>query len=308
VAHDRRIGRERRAWLTTVPEEDVERDWDRVASAMAVSVQMTDLSSEQRVGDLVVYCGLSTGVMTGVAQVVGEPHQRSHDPPGWRIRMLTLLLLDRHIAPSIAAAGSEPPRSPTHLDPSRYRRVRELLLSAAVPLDREAASTGVDSASGGSRGPRTTAADADISATRADGSAEDKRIDDEQWAWLTPFSEEQLDRDWDRVQSAMAISLDAAVLPTLLRVGDLVVYCRSATGFIAGIGTVVREPRPGAHAAGWRLRVVPQLVLSRGTEPSIEEAGIRPPRLPLHLESDTYDRVREVILSAAVSLKPSSRV
>jgi hypothetical protein len=288
----------------TIPDEEMIREWDRVRSAMRVSLQ-TDLPSDQRVGDLVVYCGSVTGVIVGVGQVAGEPRQREADTSGWRIRILPILVMDRHIAPSILAAGSDPPQTPARLDPGRYRRVRDLILSAAVPLDPEAAPSGARSGAGGPDAAPDVIGEGDIPATGAEGGAQDRRIDDEPWAWLTSVSEEQLERDWDRVRAAMAISVDAAILPTMLDVGDLVVYCGSDTGIIAGIGELIQGPRE-AGAADWRMPVAPRLLLDRVTAPSIDEAGVRPPRLPMRLESEPYSRVRDLILAAAVPLKRRS--
>jgi hypothetical protein len=136
LAHDRRTGNEPWAWLAAVPDDDLDRDLDRVRSSLVISLVASSLPSLQRVGDLVVYCRASTGVITGVGEVVGEPHRKEDDPATWRIRVRPHLLLDRGPAPSIAEAGMRPSRLQTRLEPAQYLRLRELALSAAVPLQQ----------------------------------------------------------------------------------------------------------------------------------------------------------------------------
>jgi hypothetical protein len=297
LAHDRRTGNEQWAWLAAVPDDELDRDWQRVTSSMAISLQAVTPPTAQRVGDLVVYCGARTGVLSGVGEVVGEPRQQSDEPTQWRLRILVHLLLDRGRAPSIAQAGMRPPHFHTRLDSAEYLRLRELMLSAAVSLGIADAPTPVQPPLA------TLASDAESPGGPANGSAGDQRTGDEPWAWLAAVPEEALDRDWERVTSSMTVSLQAASLPTMQRLGDLVVYCGAGTGVLTGVGEVVGEPLHTPDApTHWRLRVLPQLLLDRRLAPSIAQAGMQPPRLPTRLDSEPYSRVRELMLSAAVPL------
>ena len=297
MAHDRRTGTEPWAWLAAVPEGELDRDWQRVASSMAVSVQTASPPTAQRIGDLVIYCGATTGILAGVTEVVGEAQQDPDEPTRWRLRILPHLLLDRSHAPSIAHAGIEPPRTATRLHTDECLRLRELMLSAAVPL-------GVDTRSRSAE-PTRSRAERDPGSPTADenGWGHDRRTGDEPWAWLVAVSDEELDRDWHRVTSSIAVTLRAATLPATQRVGDLVVYHGASTGVIAGVGEVVGEPHQQRDApAQWRLRVLPRLLLDRSHAPSIVEAGMQPRRLPVRLDTDPYARLRELMLSAAVPL------
>src|SRR3954447_24512477 len=94
VAHDRRTGGEPWAWLAAIPTETLDRDWHRVRERIAVTLQHQSTQPSQRVGDLVVYCGASTGVLAGVTEIVDAPR-------GARLRVIPRLVLDRTRAPSI---------------------------------------------------------------------------------------------------------------------------------------------------------------------------------------------------------------
>jgi hypothetical protein len=138
LAHDRRTGNEPWAWLAAVPDEDLDRDLDRVRSSLVITLVASSLPSLQRAGDLVVYCRTSTGAITGIGEVAGAPHRKDDDPANWRIRVRPHLLLDRGPAPLIAEAGMRASRLQTQLEPDQYLRLRELALSAAVPLQQPA--------------------------------------------------------------------------------------------------------------------------------------------------------------------------
>jgi hypothetical protein len=134
VAHDQRIGDEAWAWLSAVPDEDLDRDWQRVTESMAVTLDAAGWPASQRIGDLVVYCGAGTGVLAGVGEIVGR-RQAAEDAPGrWRMSVLPRVVLDRTRAPSIAEVGMRPQNLHMGLDSDPYLRLRELVLSAAVPL------------------------------------------------------------------------------------------------------------------------------------------------------------------------------
>lgn len=105
-----------------------------------MSLAAATLPALQRVGDLVVYCGATTGILVGVGEIVGEPHRKRDEPGSWRVRVTPRLLLDRDRAPSLAQTGIQPPRLPRRLEPKDYEELRALMSPAAVPLAAGAAS------------------------------------------------------------------------------------------------------------------------------------------------------------------------
>jgi hypothetical protein len=140
LAHDRRIGHDPWTWLVGISDEELDREWQRVASHTAVSVHALSVPALQRVGDLVIYCGATSGALTGIGEIVGEPQRRSDDDRTWRLRVLPRLLLDRDRGPSMADAGLAGLQAPTagrqrQLEREQYLRLRELMLAVAVPLD-----------------------------------------------------------------------------------------------------------------------------------------------------------------------------
>jgi hypothetical protein len=140
LAHDRRVGHEPWAWLVGISDEDLDREWHRVASHTAVSVHALRVPALQRVGDLVVYCGSTSGALTGIGEIVGEPHRKSDDDPMWRLRVLPRLLLDRDRGPSMDDAGLAGLQALSagrqrQLEREQYLRLRELMLAVAVRLD-----------------------------------------------------------------------------------------------------------------------------------------------------------------------------
>jgi hypothetical protein len=294
LAYDRRIGQEPWAWLAPIPDEELERDWARVTSRMTLSVEATASADKQRVGDLVVYCGGGSGTIVGVGEVVDEPREIPDRPAQWRVRVLPHLILDRSRAPSVALAGMQPPRPHRRLESDEYLRLRGMILSAAVVLEVEPASTSVQ--------PPMQAAGTDPGSP-AGMETQSEAMGSEPSAWLAAIPDEQLDRDLERVMSRVVLSLPAALLPSLQRVGDLVVYCGARTGTLAGVGEVVAEPQDTPDGpAQWRLRVLPRLLLDRARAPSLGQAELEPPRLPRHLDVGPYARLRELMLSAAVAL------
>lgn len=294
MAHDQRIGDEAWAWLSAVPDEALDRDWQRVTESMAVTLDVTGSPASQRIGDLVVYCGAGTGVLAGVGEIVGR-RQAAEDAPGrWRLRVLPRVVLDRTRAPSIAEVGIRPQSLHMGLDSDPYLRLRELVLSAAVPL------VGESSARAASVSPTSAGEEQG----NGKGPDDDDRTGDEPWAWLAAVHEDDLDRDWSRVMERIAVTLDASSLPALQRVGDLVVYCGSGTGVVVGVGEVVGEPQvaEGGGPTQRRLRVLPRLLLDRTRAPSIADLGMRPRSLQLRLDPDPYERLRQLVLSAALPL------
>jgi hypothetical protein len=268
VAHDRRADDEPWAWLAAVGSEELDRDWQRVRESMAITFAHDSGQPSQSAGDLVFYCGAQTGVLAGVAEIAGTPEPS-------RLKVIPQLVLDRTRAPSVAEAGLQPPAEHTRLDGDQYARLRALALSAAVPLA---------DASGGV------------------GATAPTRREAQPTAWLAAVPEEDLDRDWERVMERVAVTLDASSVPTLQRVGDLVVYCAADTGVLAGVGEVVGEPqRAEGEATRRRLKILPRLLLDRTRAPSVSEAGMSPRRLQTHLEPEPYRRLRELIISAALS-------
>jgi hypothetical protein len=121
------------AWVAAVPDADLDRDWQRVMERVAISLDAASVPTLQRVGDLVVYCAVETGVLVGVGEVVGEPMPASGDATRRRLRILPRLLLDRSRAPAVSEAGMSPRRLQTRLEPEPYRRLRDLVTSAALP-------------------------------------------------------------------------------------------------------------------------------------------------------------------------------
>ena len=99
---------------------------------VAITLEGSSLPSLQRVGDLVVYCAADSGVLAGVGEIVGEPQVADGDTTRWRLKILPRLLLDRARAPSVTEAGMSPRRTQTRLEPEPYRRLRELVISAAL--------------------------------------------------------------------------------------------------------------------------------------------------------------------------------
>jgi hypothetical protein len=99
-----------------------------------MSLRKESVPALMRVGDLVVYFTREDGTLVGVGQVVGEPHRKTEEPGSFRVRVLPQLILDRESAPSLADAAVEAPRLSRHLEPKTYHALRELMLSAAVPL------------------------------------------------------------------------------------------------------------------------------------------------------------------------------
>jgi hypothetical protein len=140
VAHDRRIGHDPWTWLVGISDEELDREWQRVASHTAVSVHAITLPALQRVGDLVVYCGATSGALTGIGEIVGEPQRKSDDDRMWRLRVLPRVLLDRDRGPSMDDAGVPGLQAPSagrqrQLEREQYLRLREVMLAVAVPLD-----------------------------------------------------------------------------------------------------------------------------------------------------------------------------
>lgn len=290
MAHDRRIGHEPWVWLAPIPDEELERDWPRVTSHMTLSAGPAASAGNERVGDLVVYCG-GSGTIMGVGEVVEESHERADRPGEWRIGVLPHLILDRRRAPSVALAGMEAPRPHRRLHRDEYVRLRGLILSAAVALEAES-------------GPASAHPPVGAPGTDPGGRAEtETRSGSESSAWLAAIPDDVLDRDLEQITSRVALSLQAASLPSLQRVGDLVVYCGARTGTLVGVGEVVGEPRHTPEGpAQWRLRVLPRLLLDHARAPSMGQAGLEPPRLPRQLDASPYARLRELMLSAAVAL------
>ena len=267
MAHDRRVDNERWAWLAAVRSEELDRDWQRVRSSMAVTLAHEGADDSQRPGDLVFYCGADSGALAGVAEIVGTETSRS--------TVIPQLVLDRSVAPSIADALLHRPDRDIRLDWGAFVRLRDLALSAAVPLEAAEGTT-----------TTTTSTPSQSQPT----------------AWLAALPDADLERDWQRVMDRVAITLEASSVPTLQRVGDLVVYCAADSGVLAGVGEVVGEPRvAGAGPTQWRLRILPRLVLDRARSPSVTEAGLSPRRLQTRLEPEAYQRLRELIISVALT-------
>jgi hypothetical protein len=267
MAHDRRVDDEPWAWLAAVRSDELDRDWERVRESMAVSFAHEGGDAAQRRGDLVFYCGADSGALAGVAEIAdaSEPS---------RMTVIPQLVLDRSRAPSLAGAGVERSERHTRLDSDAYARLRAAVLSAAVPLSdalgRSAATA-----------PAPTGS--------------------EPAAWVAAVPDADLDRDWQRVMERVAITLDAATVPTLQRVGDLVVYCAAETGVLVGVGEVVGEPLAAeGEATRRRLKILPRLLLDRNRAPSVSEAGMSPRRLQTRLEPEPYRRLRELVISAAL--------
>lgn len=135
VAHDRRVGEERWSWLAPIPDEAVARGIDRARTSEVMSVAATALPAVQRPGDLVVYCGATTGILVGVGEIVGEPDREPDEPGRWRVPVTPRLLLDQDRAPSLADAGVPPPRLPRRLEPGDYKGLRDLMLPASMPFE-----------------------------------------------------------------------------------------------------------------------------------------------------------------------------
>lgn len=123
-----------------MPDEAVERDVHRAQTTKAMSLAAAMLPALQRIGDLVVYCGATTGILVGVGEIVGEPHRKPDEPGSWRVRVTPRLILDRDRAPSLAQAGVQPPRLPRRLEPEEYEHLHELMLPAALALEARVAS------------------------------------------------------------------------------------------------------------------------------------------------------------------------
>jgi hypothetical protein len=258
---------------------------------MAVTLGPGSAHASQRVGDLVVYCGVATGVLAGVAEIAGTSEAVEGSSGQSRLTVIPRVVLDRTRAPSISDAGMRAPEPQMRLGADGYRRLRELVLSAAVPL--------VDSR-GALVAPAPTALDDHADSAAPEGEA---RTGDEPWAWLGAVGDDDLDRDWQRVMDRMAVTLEASSVPTLQNVGDLVVYCAAGTGLVAGVGEVVGEPRVVEGGQDRRrLRILPRLVLDPTHAPSVTQAGISPRRLQMRLETEPYRRLRELIVSAALPL------
>jgi hypothetical protein len=271
MAHDRRVDDEPWAWLAAVTGDELDRDWERVRARMTVSFAHQGTDASQRRGDLVFYCGADSGALAGVAEIA-ETSESS------RQTVLPQLVLDRSQAPSIADAGVERPERHTRLDRDAYSRLRAAVLSAAVPLSDTFGETGATASA-------SMATDA--------GTA----------AWLAAVPDDDLDRDWQRVMERVAVTLDASTVPTLQRVGDLVVYCAAQTGALAGVGQVVGEPlATDGDATRRRLKILPRLLLDRDRAPSVSEAGMSPRRLQTRLDPEPYGRLRELVISAALPL------
>jgi hypothetical protein len=260
---------EPRAWLAAIPSDELDRDWQRVRSSMAVTFVHEGADPSQRAGDLVFYCGADSGVLAGVVEITGTSESS-------RLTVIPELVLDRARAPSIADSGLDRPGRHTRLDRDAYVRLRELVLSAAVPLDAAEGASATSEAAAPSKSAPT--------------------------AWLAPVPDSDLDSGWPRMMERVAITLDASSVPTLQQVGDLVVYCVADTGVLAGVGEVVGEPRvAGAGPTQWRLKILPRLLLDRARSPSVREAGMSPRRLQTHLEPGPYQRLRELIVSVALT-------
>ena len=63
-------------WLAKVPDEAVDQVADLAETGKAMSLAAALLPSLQRVGDAVVYCGESNGILVGIGEVAGDPHRK----------------------------------------------------------------------------------------------------------------------------------------------------------------------------------------------------------------------------------------
>ncbi len=268
MAHDRRVDDEPWAWLAAVRSEELDRDWQRVRASMAVTFAHEGADPSQRAGDLVFYCGADSGLLAGVAEIVDTSEHS-------RLTVIPELVLDRSRAPSIADSGLQRPERHTRLDRDAYVRLRELVLAAAVPLEGAAGSA----------------------AATAPTPTETELV-----AWLAAVPDLDLERDWQRVMERVAITLEGSSVPSLQRVGDLVVYCAADSGVLAGVGEIVGEPQVAdGDTTRWRLKILPRLLLDRARAPSVAEAGMSPRRTQTRLEPEPYRRLRELVISAALT-------
>ena len=125
-------------WLAKVPDEAVDQVADLAETGKAMSLAAALLPSLQRVGDAVVYCGESNGILVGIGEVAGDPHRKPSEPGAWRIRVIPRLIVDRTRAPSITETGMQPPRLPRRLEPHEFEQLQALMTPAAASLDTEA--------------------------------------------------------------------------------------------------------------------------------------------------------------------------